>query len=227
MERTHSILRLTILISLIPLWFLSAETTLAVLDFENNSFFKPEEYQPLSQGLAQVMITELGRIEALRVVERQKLRAILDELKLSQSGLMSDESSVEVGKMLGAQHLVFGGFMVTMDEKIRIDVRIVHVETGLTVKASEITGKTKQVLSLVRKLSRKILGDLNVRISKTEAKLLNKDDSVDIKAMVLFSKGVDLEDHGLMEDAMTLYERALRIDPSFQQARERLDGLKH
>ena len=213
------------MVCILPLNLFSAETTLAVLDFENNSFFNPEEYQPLSQGLAQIMITELGSIQALRVVERQQLRSIMDELKLSQSGLISDDATVKVGKMLGAHHLVFGGYMVTMDEKIRIDVRIVQVETGLTVKASEITGKTKNVLSLVKKLSKKVLTDLKISISKNEARHLSEDQSVDMNAMVLFSKAVDLEDHGLYEEAEEVYKRALRIEPSFQQAQDRLERL--
>lgn len=207
----------------IPLF--PGETTLAVLDFENNSFFKPEEYQSLSRGLAEIMITELGEVQSIRVVERQKLRSILDELKLSQSGLISEGSSIQVGKMVGAKHLVFGGYIVTMDEKIRIDVRIVEVETGLTIKAGEVTGKTKNILSLVKKLGRKILKDLNIRLTKEEERSFKKSEKLDMKAVVLFSKGLECEDQGKKQKAKEYYQKALDIEPKFKQARMKIQQL--
>ncbi|MCJ7812186.1 CsgG/HfaB family protein, partial [bacterium] len=145
MKKMNQLQRLVCFIFFISVPVFAADNTLAILDFENNSFFNPEEYQPLAKGLSEMMITELNQVEALQVVERQKLRSLIDELKLSQSGILSEESSVEVGKMLGAQHLVFGSYMVTPDKKIRIDVRIVKVETGLTIKASQVTGKEKEL----------------------------------------------------------------------------------
>ena len=190
--------------------------TLAVLDFENNSFYKPDEVQALSKGLAQIMITELNRSGAIQVVERQKLRSLMDELKLAQSGVISEEGSLQVGKMIGARHLVFGGYMVMMDDKIRIDVRIVEVETGLTLKAGEVTGKTKDVLSLVQKLSVKILKDLDIRLTQN-AETPGK---IDMEALKLFSKGVEFEDRGDRAKALGCYRKALDIEPEFQQAKD-------
>lgn len=201
------------------------QNTLAVLDFENNSFFKPKEYSALSKGFAEMMITELSHVGSIHVVERQKLRTLLDELKLSQTGIASEKSSVHVGKMLGAQHLVFGGYMVTLDNKIRIDVRIVEVETGLTVKAGEVTGKTKQILSLIKKLSKKIIKDLNIRMTKEEKKSLEKSQQLDMEVVVLYSRGVEFEDALEWEKAKECYVKALQIEPEFQQARMSLERL--
>jgi TolB-like protein len=198
--------------------------TIAVLDFENNSLFSRDEYQSLSKGLAEMMITGLNQSGSLRVVERQKLRSIMDELKLSQSGAVSEESSLRAGKLLGAQHLVFGGFMVATDNKIRIDARIVEVETGLTVKANEATGKTKDILGLIAKLNDKILRDLNVRMAEN-LKRSNEAGQVDVKALMFFSQGVGFEDNGDPEKAAACYKKALSIQPDFQQAKIRLEQL--
>ena len=200
------------------------ENTLAVLDFENNSLFNREENQPLSKGLAEMMITELNQVQALRVVERQKLRSLLDEIKLSQSGTVSEASSVRAGKMLGAKHLVFGGYMA-MDKNIRIDVRIVEVETGLTVKASEVTGKSRDILSLVKKLSKKILSDLNIRMTKNEIRSLDKSKKMDMQAVVYFSEGLDFEDRRQWGKAREFYQKALKIEPEFEQAKIRIQRL--
>ena len=200
-------------------------TTLAVLDFENNSFYDAAAYQPLSKGLAQIMITEIQSIESIRVVERQRLRELLDELKLSQSGLLSAESSVQVGKMLGAKYLVFGGYMVTMNKKIRIDVRVVEVETGLTLMAGEETGKVGAVLSLVKKLSNNLLRDIHIELTKAEVRRLKKAKTIKEEALLAYSSGVEREDNNDLKAAAAYYRQALKIDPDFEQAGERLKSL--
>ncbi|MBN2030784.1 hypothetical protein JW824_11125 [bacterium] len=214
-----------VLLVFIRLW--AAENTLAVLDFENNSLLNPDEYQPLAKGLSEIMITELGQVQAIHVVERQKLKSVIDELKLSQSGLVSENGSIEVGKMLGAEYLVFGSYMVAFDKKIRIDARIVNVETGLTVKASQVTGKEEDLLSLISKLSKKILEDLDVRITKAEEDLFDESRSFEMDSVVLFSKGLELEDQGLWEEAEKCYEKVIEIEPKFKQAIDRLGQLSN
>ena len=223
----YSLRPFLILFLVFILWGFSpcTDTTLAVLDFENNSFFNSVTYQPLSKGLAQIMITEIQNIKSIQVVERQRLRELLDELKLSQSGLLSADNSVQVGKMLGARYLVFGGFMVTMNKKIRIDVRVVEVETGLTLKAGEETGKVGKVLSLVKKLSRNLLKDIQVKLSKEEERLLKKTDDVKEEALLAFSSGIEYEDKHDYKTAASFYQKAIEIDPDFNQARERLENL--
>jgi len=200
---------------------LEPKPTLAVLDFENNSFFKPDEVQSLSKGLAQILITELNRSGAVRIVERQKLRSLVDELKLAQSGVISEENSIQVGKMAGAKHLVFGGYMVMMDDKIRIDVRIVEVETGLTLKAGEATGKTKDVLSLIQKLGAKILKDLDVKLAQAG----ENPAKISIGALKLYSRGIEFEDQGDKARALECYRQALDQEPNFQQAEDRVARL--
>jgi TolB-like protein len=201
------------------------ERTVAILDFENNSLLQAEQYQPLSKGLAEIMITEMSQVQALHVVERRKLNSLLDELKLSQTGSVAGESTVQVGKLLGAQHLVFGGFIVDLNSKMRIDVRIIEVETGLTLKAEQVMGKADKVLDLVKKLSKKVLKDLDVRITKDEEKSLNQSEKVDIQAVMYFSKGLDFEDLGQWEKAVEYYKKALDLEPKFHQAKKRIQYL--
>lgn len=196
-------------------------TTIAVLDFQNNCFVEPEKYENLSQGLADIMITELSQIQSIQIVERSQFKTIHDEMNLSQSGMIDEAESIEIGKMLGAQQLVFGGYMITGNDKIRIDVRIVQVETGLTLKASEVTGKVKDVLNLIDQLSKNICQDLNIELSTDERKLLENGKRINPEAMMLFSKGLAFEDRGNLQRAKECYIQALRIEPEFKQAKIR------
>ena len=199
-------------------------TTLAVLNFQNNSFLEPEKYENLSRGLADIMITELNQIDSIQIVERSQFQTVHDEMSLSQSGMIDEQASIEIGKMLGAKQLVFGGYMVTED-KIRIDVRIIQVETGLTLKANEVTGRVKDVLKLIDQLSEKICQDLNINLTNNQRKLFKNGLKINPEAMFLFSKGLAFEDGGQLQKAKICYIKALKIEPEFRQAKIRARRL--
>ena len=199
--------------------------TIAVLDFTNNSLFDAENYDNLSKGLAEMIITEFSEVQSVNVVERRDLKAVMDEIKLSQTGMIEANKTVEAGKLLGAKHLVLGGFVVSMNDEIRIDLRIIEVETGLTKHAAEVTGKTKKIFGLIQELSTKVIADLDIKLSQDDKKALKKSKNLDIKALMLFSEGLDFEDAKMYKKAMAKYYNALKIEPEFKRAKVRLARL--
>lgn len=198
--------------------------TIALLDFSNNSLFDKEKYSSLSSGLAEIMITELSKVNAFKLVERQKINSLIEEMQLSQSGLVTEESSIEVGKLLGAQYLVFGSYMVASKDKVRIDVRIVEVETGLTIKAEEVTDKLTNIFEIIKKLNEKIIRDLDVKLSNSERELLD-DTDVNLDVIAYFSRGLELEEKGDVDKAKQMYVKALKKDQNFEPAKKRLKAL--
>ncbi|MEZ4649543.1 MAG: peptidoglycan-binding protein [Candidatus Eisenbacteria bacterium] len=68
------------------------ENTVAVPEFENA--LRDQELDVLRYGLASVMITDLGKVESLRVLERQHLSVLLSELALA-SPASSQPSSAD------------------------------------------------------------------------------------------------------------------------------------
>ncbi|MBN1350509.1 hypothetical protein JXJ21_13925 [candidate division KSB1 bacterium] len=205
----------------------SAESpkTLAVLDFSNNSLIKKDEFSTLSKGIAEMFITELSQIELLTVVERQQLNSIVEEMSLSQSGLIDQGSQVKVGKIVGAHYLVLGSFMVAFGDKIRLDARIVHVETGRTLNAGKAEGKTKKILELISKLTKNVLKNLDIKLTKSEKAKLDETGDLSIEAVKAFSQGVDAEDHGDIAAAKKYYRQALQLDSKFTAAKIRLKKL--
>ena len=66
----------------------------------------------------------------LTVVERGRtLRALEAEQRYQMSGRVSDETAVSVGRQLGAESIITGSIM-PFGNLYRMDVRVVHVETG-------------------------------------------------------------------------------------------------
>jgi len=212
--------------SVLPAQASSQSKTIAVLYFENNSLTKADEMAPLSKGLADMFITELSKVEQFRVVERAQLQSILEEMKLGQSGLLNANTAQQVGKMLGAQNLLLGSYMLMFDGKMRIDVRIVEVETGLTIKAEEETGKPKELYKMVKKLVTKVLKDLDVKLTKAEALRLSQVDNKSFEAAVFYAKGREYEENGDIGNAKKMYRKALKKNPDFTRAKMRLKKLE-
>ncbi len=53
--------------------------------------------------------------------------------------LFSNESTrLKIGRIVGARFMVFGGYFV-LGDKMRLDLRLVEVETGSIVKAAQKT----------------------------------------------------------------------------------------
>ncbi|MCU0642769.1 MAG: CsgG/HfaB family protein [bacterium] len=198
--------------------------TLAILDFSNNSLLEKEKYSSLSPGIAEIMITELSNIQSIKLVERQKINSLMREMELSQSGLISEDKGIQVGKLLGAQFLVMGSYMVSFGEKIRVDMRIVEVETGLTIKAEQVTDKVKNLFGIIKKLNEKITNNLDIKLSKQEQQAL-KSSEISQDVIEIFSKGLEFEKRGKVDEAKKMYYQTLKKDSNFEPAKKRLQEL--
>lgn len=99
----------------------------AILPFKNNSTNR--EYDAFSKNLADLISVKLSSSKRLKVVERQEINRIIEEITISQSGITEQNTVLEIGKMLGANIMGFGSF-TTLGEKVILTLRLVKVETG-------------------------------------------------------------------------------------------------
>ena len=82
---------------------------------------------------------QLGR-RRFDLVERQKLEAVLGELKLSRSEVVDATATLRLGKILTAHGLLLGTFWA-QEGTVEIDLRLVDVETSLVVAAVDVYGE--------------------------------------------------------------------------------------
>lgn len=207
----------------ISLSFGQDQKTIAVLNFDNNSIADREQMESLRKGLAEMLSTEMSQIQAFKVVEREKLQDLLSEISLGQSGAIDPASAQKVGKLVGAQTLLLGSFINMFGGKMRIDVRIVEVETGLTLKAVEASGKVDKLFDMVKQIAKKITKYYQIKITKSDQKRIkSRTGSDNFEATLLYSEGLDYSDSarskwkaGDKDTARTLYQKALE---AFEQA---------
>jgi curli biogenesis system outer membrane secretion channel CsgG len=115
----------------------------AVWDLEN---LNPADQTPTDLGelLSAQVIDTLGESGGFKVVERQRLLLVLEELNIGSSDIAAASTRLRVGKIVGAKFMVFGSYFV-MDSMMRLDLRMVEVETGKIVKAAERTVSGKDL----------------------------------------------------------------------------------
>lgn len=102
-------MRLTLLLLLLFALPAHATTTVAVGYFDNTS--GQADWQPLSKGLADMLITDLAGTEGLVVVERERLQQVVDEIKLGATKFIEPATAQKLGKGPGATHMLIGGFL--------------------------------------------------------------------------------------------------------------------
>ena len=129
----RSILSIAVLVVLPPSAWADSEMVVAVADFKTISL-APET----GQATAEIFRTEVIGSAEYRVVERAQLSQILEELKLSMTGL-TPESSIQIGKISPVTHLVLGS-LVKLGRMITMSIRVVNTEDGLS-----LFGTTKRV----------------------------------------------------------------------------------
>lgn len=221
---------------------------IAVSPFQN---LGKQTFAPLSKGLAEMIITDLSRVKSLRVVERIQIQAILNELKLSQSGLVDKKSAPRVGRLLGAGKITTGSFLDVDDERLkigpgaesseerrkflleghvngaqlRLDAAVTQTENGKLLTSPEVTGGLASFFQLEKALVFKILcgiGQCPESLDSRTKASVEKIHTRNLTAFRLYSQGLDLLDQGKYREASRFFFLAVEEDPEFDLARKAL-----
>ena len=191
------------------------KTTVAVLPLENIT--KKADLDWLREGIPESMIAKLQNVRSLHMVERMRIRQIIEEQKLQLSGLVNPDTVKDFGNMLGADTVLVGGFMEFRGE-VRITLRLVSVETGGTVRAIEETGLLDRIFQVQDRLAEKLVLTLGFRMESEETRRITLTAASSLQAYQYYVRGRDqyfrFNREGY-EKAVEMYREAIRLDPGF------------
>ncbi len=199
------------------------QKTIAILYFDNSS--NNTQLDPLKKGLADMLISDLSNLNMLRVVEREKLEEVMAELKLSSSKDFDAGTRQKLGKLLGAETILFGSYF-EMIGQFRMDARIVKTETGEILKSEGVSGATADFMKLEKQLVWKIARGLDVRFSDKEEAAIMASEQVSYQATLAYADGLELFDNGDKPGALVKFKEALELSPKFDRARTMVDRLR-
>jgi TolB-like protein len=194
--------------------------SIAVLPFRGETL--PAELDPLRFALADLLVVDLSRVKSLQVIERLRVDAILRELALT--GAKSDDGSPRVARLAGAERLVLGS--VTMDQRVvDLRLRVVEPATGAVMRGAERRGAAGALLDAQKVMTLALLDSLGVTPTPAERAAIEARATTDLSALLAFGRGVRDELFADFTSARGHYRDALRRDPGFSAARQRLVEL--
>ena len=178
---------------------------LSVLYFSNTAGAAGHDW--LRKGLADMLAGDLGGGGGVAIVEREELERVLREQELALSGLVDPGSAPAVGMLLGADLLLYGSFLVVGTE-IRMDAKVVRVETGVAAAVASVSGPAAEVLALERRLAVKLADGLGVPLAPAAPLPA-------IEAARTYYAGLDLMDSGDYAAAIEQFTVSTRLDPLY------------
>ena len=102
-----------------------------------NQFSSPKKMADLSQQVADIFFTTFIQSGAFDMYERAELKKLVAEHELSQTGLVDPSTVKEMGRLVGIDVLVVGSLSETNNRQ-RIDVRVIDIQTGQAVLADRM-----------------------------------------------------------------------------------------
>lgn len=135
----------------------AARPVVVVLPFDNNSIGAgARDFDGLGKGVQDFLITDLAGNPAVRLVDRSRIETVLKEQELAAGGRIDAETAVRIGKILGAQYAVVGGFLADGRGNAVLTGRTIDIETTQIANPQKISGKSDDVLGLIAQLSTRL-----------------------------------------------------------------------
>ena len=194
---------------------------LAVMYFENQSARPNLNW--LSEGLADMFITDLARFDKLTVLSREQLHLLLERSRHKpQNGIQLDDA-LDIARKSRAEAVLLGSFL-TLGEKILVNTRLFETAGGQLLAADQFeVDQPADLLARIDLLSPKLaehLGsaarDMRHQTGLAEAMTNN------LEAYRYYSLGVNRAQAFQNAQAIALLRKAVQLDPKFAMAYARI-----
>jgi len=169
--------------------------------------------QPMEGGFADILQGSLGALKYIRLVERKELYRVLEEQKLTISQLTDPENALKIGRLLGAERLVYGSFL-ELENQLRLDVRIVETKTAVILQSQSISGPTEEFDSLLEELAMRLADDLIIVLAENTRRLVESASPArGIEAAIHWANAEHSFLQGRWVESAQHSERALLLEP--------------
>ncbi|HET9795531.1 MAG TPA: protein kinase [Thermoanaerobaculia bacterium] len=184
------------------------EKSVAVLYFENLGGPKEDEY--FRDGITEDIITELSKIEGLRVNQRSMVLGFRDKPVVAS----------QVGQQLAVSYVLEGSLRRAGD-RLRITAKLVETASGYAVWSERYDREMKDVFEVQDEIARKIAEALRIKLSRQEQDAIASKPTDNLQAYDLYLRGRSYARRLTRQDlefALQMLENAVSQDPNFALA---------
>ncbi len=182
--------------------------SIAVLPLENLSHDPEQEY--FADGMTDELITNLGKVSALRVISRQSI--------MRYKG--SKKALPEIARELNVDAIV-EGTVRRSGERVRVTANLVHARTDRHLWAETYEVRLGDVLALQSAVAQTVAREIKVALSPAESRRLAVVRSVKPEAYELYLKGRYHYYKWTPDDfrkAIEYFQKAIEADPDWAPA---------
>lgn len=206
---------------------LAGETSLSVAAVKPNSYAifdfvvqgEDATLPALQKALTAMTITDLSKVEDISIIERTRLQALIDEIKLGQSGAVEQSFAPKAGRLLGAEKLVVGK-MNTGSGVISVASSTASTAKGAVVGAFSLSEVKDKFFVLQKSVVANILTVNNITVDRQKKELLlGGYHTRSYQAVVYYGQGLEAMDHGDWQTSKDYFDLAVKEDPGFLMAR--------
>jgi adenylate cyclase len=182
--------------------------SLAVLPFLNMSGDPEQEY--FADGIVEDILTGLARLRWLFVIARNS--------SFSYKGRNVDVR--QVGRELGVRY-VLEGSVRRGGSRVRITGQLIEAETGNHLWAERYDRALDDVFAIQDEITESVIGCIQPEVYAAEHDRLKRKPPQSLDAWENFVRGMFLysqHSDASTKDALTMFDRAIKLDPCYAQA---------
>jgi non-specific serine/threonine protein kinase len=186
----------------------SSEKSIAVLYFENLSGAKEDEY--LRDGITEDIITELSKIQGMKVFSRPTVLVYRDK----------QATPSQIGQQIHAAY-VLAGSLRRAGTRLRITTQLVDTRTDFPLWSERYDREMKDVFEVQDEIAQKIAAALRIQLSPQEQQALAAKPTDNLQAYDLYLRGRSYARRLTRQDlefALQMYENAVTQDANFALA---------
>lgn len=187
---------------------------------------REERFSALGRGLAEMIGIDLSQVGRLTVVERVRLQALIDELKLAQSDYVDTTTAPRTGKLLRAGRVLAGSFNVLDEENLLLDMLFWEAQLPTPPEPETHTEALSNFFTLEKRIVFDLIDDMGIALTQAERQRIEFVPTHSFQAFLAYSQGLVLEDDGDYEGAARRYREASLFDPGFQAVIDHLESTE-
>ena len=186
--------------------------SIAVLPFTN--FGSTEENAAVTDGLHDEILTDLSKVADLKVVSRTSVMQYRSP----------DRNIREIAKQLGVANILEGSVQF-FGNRVKVTAQLIDARSDTHIWANKYEGNLADVFAMEGEVAKKIVAQLQSRLSPKEKAALEEQPTADFVAYDIYVRAKDLIDHSVFNPgkeelvtAVDLLNQAIGRDSSFALA---------
>lgn len=190
----------------------STSLRVVVLPFTNSTGQK--QFDALSEGFADLLITSLSQYPEIVLVERDHLPQMLKEFENQLQGALSNNQPINIGQTLGADRLITGG-LTLIDSKLIVHAHVFDVETTQLLFSDKVVGTINTIDATREELAKKIVSEIKETHVSNGNVLIDPHPEVTLH----FIRGLGYYYGNLFDHAIAEFMQVLYFEPNYAEAR--------